>query len=177
MALRPGPSPMSADPSGCSDKYYAYLERPAEESIILEDGLSTPLAAGPRLMDVLDRFGAFHLPALSTLPTSNTKKARNALIDEVLRGEIVEGDLDRLIERRALKMNPEQQRIEDGWVESTRKYNARHREQRLWERLDYHRSQLEAHTATFERLIMRHKSGLRLVEEALGIESKGDSAA
>lgn len=99
------------------------------------------------------------------------------MLEDVVRGEMAEKELDAFITRRALKTNPEQQRIEDGWAESTRKYNARHREQRLWERLDYHRSQLEAHTATFDRLIRRHKSGLRLCEEALGIESKGDSAA
>ncbi len=52
-------------------------------------------------MDVLDRFEAFHLPYLSTLPTSNMKKVRNALIDEVASIEKVEADLDRFIERRA----------------------------------------------------------------------------
>ncbi len=90
------------------------------------------------------------------------------MIDEVLRGEIVEGDLDRLIERRA-RGNAAENAREELWKASVRRHHNRLRDERLWARLDYHRRQLEAHTATFERLIRRHKSGLRLVEEALGI--------
>jgi hypothetical protein len=102
------------------------------------------------------------------------------VLDEMAAVEKVEAELDAFITRRALKMNPEQQRVEDGWAESTRKHNERLRQERLWDRLDYHRRQLEAHTRTFERLIKRHKSGLRLVEEALGLpiseETRGDAA-
>ncbi len=47
MPLGPGPSPMAAEPSGCLDKYYAYLESPAEESIILENGPLSSLAPAP----------------------------------------------------------------------------------------------------------------------------------
>ncbi len=99
------------------------------------------------------------------------------MLEDVARVEAAEHELNAFIERRALKMNPEQQRIEDGWAESTRRYNARNREERLRERLGWHRAQLERHTATFEDLLKRHKTGLRLCEEALGIDSKGGTAA
>ena len=96
---------------------------------------------------------------------------------EAMRGEIVEKKLDVLITRRALKMNPEQRRIEDGWAESTREYNARHREAALRQRLEWHEEQLVRHTRTFEELLRRHRVGLRLCEEALGIAGKEGDAA
>ncbi len=99
------------------------------------------------------------------------------MLEDVVRGEMAERELDAFIERRALKMNPKQQRIEDGWAESVRKYNARDREQCLRERAAYHQVMLETHTRTFEELLKRHRAGLRLCEEALGIESQGGNAA
>ncbi len=82
--------------------------------------------------------------------------------------------IDALIERRATQRD-EANAEEMMWKASVKKHNDKLRTERLWDRLDYHRSQLEAHTATFERLIRRHKSGLRLVEEELGIA--GDEGA
>ncbi len=76
--------------------------------------------------------------------------------------------IDALIDRRAGQNAAENER-EELWQASVRRHHNKLRTERLLQRLDYHRSQLEAHTATFERLIRRHKSGLRLVEEALGI--------
>jgi hypothetical protein len=96
VRLRTGPPPTVSESSGRPEKVLGIVG--GTPSIILRDG---PLAAGPQLMDVLDRFEAFHLPYLSTLPTSNMKKVRNALIDEVASIEKVEADLDRFIERRA----------------------------------------------------------------------------
>ncbi len=93
-----------------------------------------------------------------------------ALIDEILRGEIVESDLKRLIERRAKgsEQANEAAALERFQAESRER---RYREAVLRQKLDYHRGQLEAHTRTFTRLLERHKGALRLVEQALGITS------
>lgn len=100
------------------------------------------------------------------------------MIDEVANIERAEADLDRFIERRALKASGEQRTVEDLGEASAWRYSARLREERLWARLDFHQAQLQAHTRTFERLIRRHTSGLRLVEQELGIthETEGDAA-
>lgn len=99
------------------------------------------------------------------------------MLEDVVRGEMAEKELDAFIERRALKMNPEQQRIEDLWTESTRRYNARHREAALRQRLEWHEEQLVRHTRTFELLLKRHRVGLRLCQERLGIPvDEGDAA-
>ncbi len=93
------------------------------------------------------------------------------MLEDVARVEAAEHELNAFIERRALKMNPEQQRIEDGWAESTRKYNARHRDQCLRERAAYHAAMLDAHSRNYEELMKRHRVGLKLCEEALGISN------
>lgn len=99
------------------------------------------------------------------------------MLEDVTRGEIAEQQITAFIERRALKMNPEQRRVEEDWMESTRAHNARLRTERLWQRLHFHQAQLEAHTRTFEALLRRHRVGLRAVEEALGIAAKEGDAA
>jgi hypothetical protein len=88
-------------------------------------------------------------------------------LTKVMRGEVVEGDLDRLIERRAKQKDPEEEH--ELWRKSVRKYNARHREAVLRQRLEWHEEQLVRHARTFEDLLRRHRVGIRLVEEALGI--------
>ncbi len=95
------------------------------------------------------------------------------MLGNVIRSEMAEKELAAFVERRALKMNPEQRRVEDGWADSTRKYNARHREAVLRQRLEWHEEQLVRHARTFEELLRRHRVGIRLVEEALGIASEG----
>ncbi len=70
MILRPRPSPIPAEEYGRPDKVLDIVSG-TQSSIILEDG---PLAAGPRPMDVLDRCGAFRLPALSTQHTYKPEK-------------------------------------------------------------------------------------------------------
>lgn len=57
----------------------------------------------------------------------------------------------------------------DLWRESVRRYNARHREAALRQRLAYHEEQLVRHTRTFEDLLRRHRCGIRLVQRELGI--------
>ena len=84
--------------------------------------------------------------------------------------------LDALIERRSRRVDPDEK--EELWKESVRKYRARHREERLRERLRYHEAMLEAHTRSFDEILRHHRVGLRLCEEALGMTSEeGDSAA
>lgn len=102
---------------------------------------------------------------------------RMVVLEDVARAEKAEQELDAFITRRALKANPEQRRVEELWEETSRKHNAKHREECLRERLGYHRTMLEAHTRNFEELLRRHRVGLRLCEEALGLpiseETKG----
>ncbi len=99
------------------------------------------------------------------------------MIDEVASIEKIEADLDRFIERRAKGADHanDAAALERLQAESrTRRY----REAVLWQRLDYHRRQLESHTRTFTRLLERHKGALRLVEAELGITTtEGENAA
>ena len=91
--------------------------------------------------------------------------------------EKVEADLNAFIERRAEGAKHANdvaalERSREKWRRQ------RQRDEVLWDRLHYHQAMLEAHTQNFEALLRRHRVGLRLVEEALGITSEeGDSAA
>ncbi len=87
---------------------------------------------------------------------------------DVARVEKIEGDLNALIERRATQRDKANAEA-DLWAMSERRHHARLREERLRDRLAYHRAMLEAHTRNFEELLRRHRVGLRLCEEALGI--------
>lgn len=91
--------------------------------------------------------------------------------------ERAEADLNRFIERRA-KQASSANAEEDLWKASARRHDARLREERLWARRDFHEQMLQSHTASFLRLIRRHKSGLRLCERELGIAAtnEGDAA-
>ncbi len=100
------------------------------------------------------------------------------MIDEVLRGEAIESDLNKLIEKRATDMN--RANAEDAAEKlASRSRARRYREAVLLQKLDYHRAQLESHTRTFTRLLERHKGALSLVEAELGITSndEGEDAA
>lgn len=100
------------------------------------------------------------------------------MIDEVARGEIVEGDLDRLIERRAKGADHanEAAALERLQAQSRAR---RYREAVLRQKVEFHRQQLDSHTRTFSRLLERHKGALRLCEQQLGIDTtnEGDDAA
>ena len=98
------------------------------------------------------------------------------MLDEVANIEKVEAELSAFIDRRARGNDAENAR-EELWRASVRRYHARVDRERLLERLGWHRAQLERHTATFEELMRRHRVGLRLCEEALGMTaSEGDAA-
>ncbi len=87
---------------------------------------------------------------------------------DVAKVEAVEADLNRFIERRA-RHNNEANTAEMMWKASARKHHDKLRTERLLQRLDYHRMMLESHTRNFEELMRRHRVGLQLCEEALGI--------
>ncbi len=95
------------------------------------------------------------------------------------RVEAIEADLDRFIERRAREAKDGHSRVNaEAAAErmAAESRNRRYRQAVLHQRLQFHEEQIHRHTATFERLIRRHKSGLRLVEEALGIAGKGGAS-
>ncbi len=101
------------------------------------------------------------------------------LIDEVAKVEAAEASIDAFIERRAHDMSSAnaEAALDRAQAESRRR---RYREAVLRQRLEFHEEQLVRHTRTFERLLDRHRSGLRLCEEALGLpiseQTKGDAA-
>ncbi len=76
--------------------------------------------------------------------------------------------IDALIVRRATQTAAENER-EELWRASVRKHHAKLRTERLHDRLAWHQAMLESHTRNFEELMRRHRVGIRLVEEALGI--------
>jgi hypothetical protein len=97
------------------------------------------------------------------------------LIDEVASIEAAESQLNAFIDRRAKASAAENAR-EELWKASVRRHHNRLQEARLWERLAYHQAMLDAHTRSFEELLRRHRVGLRLCEEALGLPSSEGGA-
>ncbi|MDP9484535.1 MAG: hypothetical protein M3Q49_01865 [Actinomycetota bacterium] len=95
------------------------------------------------------------------------------MLDEVANVEAVEADLNRFIERRA-RHNDEANAAEMMWKASARKHNDRLRTERLHDRLAWHRAMIDSHSRTFEALLRRHRVGLKLCEEALGIDNEHD---
>lgn len=86
--------------------------------------------------------------------------------------EKASAQLDEFIERRAQGRTGwdaanERARLQE---ESVARHHTKQRQAALWDRLHYHREMLDKHTRTFETLIRRHRVGLRLVEDALGLE-------
>lgn len=90
---------------------------------------------------------------------------------------MVESDLDRLITKRHQKrVSEEQGRVEDGWAESVRAFNARRQQELCWEWLRYHVARQRAHRKTFALLDAHHEAEIAKYEALLGLddhESKG----
>jgi hypothetical protein len=83
--------------------------------------------------------------------------------------------IDALVERRATQN--ERANAEADWDRMRAESRARrYRQAALRQRADFHAEQIQRHTATFNRLIHKHRVGLALCEEALGIKNKGDAA-
>ncbi len=119
------------------------------------------------------------LPRVSPASLQPTREERN-LLDDVASAEAIEAELDRFIERRAREAKDGHSRV-NAEAAAERMAAAsrarRYREAVLWQRLDYHRQQLDSHTRTFSRLLERHKGALRLVEAELGTTNEGENAA
>jgi hypothetical protein len=74
---------------------------------------------------------------------------------DVTRGELVEAELDRLIEKRAALEDPE---AKDAlWLRSVERYNARRGDEIRALRVEYHRGQAARLRAALEALIARHE--------------------
>ena len=104
------------------------------------------------------------------------KNEGRTMLDEVASVEKVEAELSAFIDRQA-KGNAADNDREELWKSSVRKYHACLNRERLLERLGWHQAQLERHTATFEALLRRHRVGLRVCEEALGIPTSEEGDA
>ncbi len=101
------------------------------------------------------------------------------MLEDVVRGEMAEKELDAFIERRA-KQNDKANAEAAAERMASASRNRRYRQAVLHQRLQFHEEQIHRHTATFERLIRRHRVGLRLCQEALGLlitNDEGENAA
>ncbi len=90
------------------------------------------------------------------------------MLDEVASIEAAESQLNAFVERRARGNAAENER-EELWRASVRRHHDKLRTERLRDRLAYHSAMIESHSKNFEELLRRHRVGLRLCEEALGI--------
>jgi hypothetical protein len=76
---------------------------------------------------------------------------------DIGRGEMVEAELDRLIERRSQKGDADPDEQEEIWKESVRAYTARRRDEMRAAWCEYHQGQAERHRAVLEALIASHE--------------------
>jgi AAA domain len=96
----------------------------------------------------------------SSLPTSSWAMEREELDGvEISRGESVEHDLNRLIERRHDHRTAEERHrpSEELWQESVERYNAERDRQLKTEWAEYHQGQAERHRAVLKGLIAHHE--------------------
>jgi hypothetical protein len=88
---------------------------------------------------------------------------------DVARGEIVEAELDRLIERRSAK-EPDPDEREELWQQSVRAYNARRRDETRAAWCEYHQGQVVRLRAVLEYLIAGHEEQ---VAKLMEVQPKG----
>lgn len=93
---------------------------------------------------------------------------------DISRGEAVEHELNRLIEKRhdQRTANEEQRCIEDGWVESTARYDAERRRELREAWVAFHEDQAARHHAVLGALITHHQAEAQKYRD----RQKGDSA-
>jgi hypothetical protein len=92
-------------------------------------------------------------------------------VDTVARGEMVEAELNRMIEKRSRKGEQDPNEREDLWVESFRRYQERERRQMRAEWYGWHCDQAERHRRTLEALIAHHEDAAQKLCEST--ESEG----
>lgn len=86
------------------------------------------------------------------------------MLEDFVRGEMAEKELNAFIERRALKANAEQLRVEEDWAESTRVHNERVRRNNRVAWYGHHEHMRELH----EGLAREHAEKARaLLEEGV----------
>jgi hypothetical protein len=86
-------------------------------------------------------------------------------VDTVARGEMVEAELNRMIEKRSRKGETDLDEREDLWVESVRRYQERERRQMRAKWHGWHCDQAERHRRTLAALIAHHEGeAQRLLE-------------
>ncbi len=91
---------------------------------------------------------------------------------------MVEKDLDRLITKRHdQRVSEEQGRIEDGWAESVRTFNAKRQEALCWEWLRFHQRQLNNCKRTFALLDAHDRAEIARYEQLLGIDYEREESA
>ena len=74
---------------------------------------------------------------------------------DIARGEMVEGELDRLIERRSRQKDLDQE--SELWRESAKRYEEKRQQVARLEWCAFHRGQAERHRATLQALIELHE--------------------
>jgi hypothetical protein len=74
---------------------------------------------------------------------------------DVAQGEMMEAELNRLIEKRAVLEDPEAK--EELWQQSVRRYNARRQEEMRAAWCEHHQGQAARLRSTLEALIARHQ--------------------
>jgi hypothetical protein len=81
-------------------------------------------------------------------------------LDTVERGEMVEKELDTLITRRDTERRKTEgeRHVEELWMESVRRYNARVGEQQRLARLEYHEGQARRLGSTLAALVRYHEA-------------------
>ncbi len=127
------------------------------------DARKSPLCPG--------RFGPGPTLSFFTHDCKHMFAERTGDVDTVARSEQVEADLDRLITKRHdQRVSEEQGRIEDGWTESVRAFNARRREALYWEWLRYHQRKLNNRRRTFALLDAHDRAEIARYERMLGID-------
>jgi hypothetical protein len=77
---------------------------------------------------------------------------------DLMRGEMVEAELDRLIERRSRKGDVDPGEQEELWKQSVRAYSACRREEMKAAWCDHHQGQAARLRTTLEALIVRHEA-------------------
>ncbi len=82
-------------------------------------------------------------------------------------------EIDAFIERRALRANGEQQRVEDLFEETTRRYREKRREEHRLAWYCYHLDTAERLRRTMEALISKHEAAAAKLLEEL---PKGETA-
>ena len=77
---------------------------------------------------------------------------------DVMRGEMVEKELEAMIQRRARKGDVDPDEREALWQQSVRAYTARRREEMRAAWAAFHEGQAERHRRTLEGLITHHET-------------------